>query len=338
MMQNKSIIIGGNMKTKFFLAAFAAATTLLAGASVANAQNYPDRRISIIVPFGAGGATDILARQLADKLGPILGQTITIDNRAGAGGTLGTTQAAKARPDGYTLFFGQVSSHGIAPALHENLQYDPVVDFQPITFLQSIPNVLVVRADTPYTTFEEFLASAREKPKTFGSAGTGTSIHLSAEMLKSMAGLEMTHVPFRGSAEAIPALMSGDVDFMFDNLPSAISHIRSGALRPLAVSTTGRSSTLPDTPSIAELNIVGLENFSATSWFGVFAPAGVSQNVVDVLSNAVQTALRDEDLVEQITSRGGIIEGGTPDDLAAHVKSELESWKPVVKAAGLGSN
>ncbi len=326
------------MNTKTFVAAVAAATTMLAGVSVANAQNYPDRRISIIVPFAAGGATDILARQLADKLGPALGQTVTVDNRAGAGGTLGTTQAANARPDGYTLFFGQVSSHGIAPALHENLQYDPVADFQPITFLQSIPNVLVVRADSPYTTFEEFLASAREQPKTFGSAGTGTSIHLSGEMLKSMSGLEMTHVPFRGSAEAIPALISGDVDFMFDNLPSAISHIRSGALRPLAVTTTVRSDTLPDTPTIAELQVEGLENFSATSWFAVFAPAGVPQNIVDILSNAVQTALQDPDLVEQITSRGGIIEGGTPDDLAAHVASELASWKPVVEAAGLRSN
>lgn len=329
------------MRSKNFLmaaAAAAAATALMVGVTPAEAQNYPDRRISIIVPFGAGGATDILARQIADKLGPALGQTVTIDNRPGAGGTLGSTQAARARPDGYTLFLGQVSSHGIAPALHENLQYDAVKDFQPITFIQSIPNVLVVRADSPYGTFEEFLAGARLSPKTFGSAGTGTSIHLSAEMLKSMANLDMTHVPFRGSAEAIPALISGDVDFMFDNLPSAISHIQSGALRPLAVTTTVRSATLPDVPTVAELNIEGLEDFSATSWFGIFAPAGVPQNVVDTLSSAILKALQDDELVTQITSRGGIIEGGSPEDLAAHVDSELRNWAAVVKAAGMSPN
>ncbi len=299
------------------------------------AEAFPDRRISIIVPYSAGGATDILARQVADKLGPILGQTVTVDNRPGAGATLGTTQAANARPDGYTLFMGQVSSHGIAPAVYENLQYDPIADFQPLTFLMSIPNVMVVSADTPYTTVEEFIAGAEASPKTFGSSGTGSSIHLSGEMFKFMTGIEMTHVPFRGSGEAVPALISGDVDVMFDNLPSAITHIQSGALRALGVTTTERSDMLPDVPTIAELGIDGLEQFSATSWFALFAPAGVSEEVTGILSSAIQEALEDEELIRQITERGGIIEGGTPEDLAAHVEVELANWATVVEAAGV---
>lgn len=313
----------------------ALAGALAALAPAAMAQDYPQRRISIIVPYAAGGATDILGRQVADKLGPILGQTVTVENRPGAGATLGTTQAANARPDGYTLFLGQVSSHGIAPAVYENLQYDPVEDFQPLTFIMSIPNVMVVSSNSPYETVQEFIDGAREETKTFGSSGTGSSIHLSGEMFKSMTGIDMTHVPFRGSGEAVPALISGDVDVMFDNLPSAITHIQSGALRALAVTTTERSDMLPDVPTIAETGIEGLEEFSATSWFGLFAPAGVSDEVVETLSNAIQQALEEEDLIRQITERGGIIEGGSPEDLAAHVEAELANWATVVEAAGV---
>lgn len=313
----------------------ALAGALAALAPAAMAQDYPQRRISIIVPYAAGGATDILGRQVADKLGPILGQTVTVENRPGAGATLGTTQAANARPDGYTLFLGQVSSHGIAPAVYENLQYDPIEDFQPLTFIMSIPNVMVVSADSPYETVQEFIDGAREETKTFGSSGTGSSIHLSGEMFKSMTGIDMTHVPFRGSGEAVPALMSGDVDVMFDNLPSAITHIQSGALRALAVTTTERSEMLPDVPTISELGIDGLDGFSATSWFALFAPAGVSEQVVETLSSAIQQALEDEELIRQITERGGIIEGGSPEDLAAHVEAELANWATVVEAAGV---
>ena len=323
------------MTLKTLMTTGALAGALAALAPAAMAQDFPERRISIIVPYAAGGATDILARQMADKMGGILGQTVTVENRPGAGATLGTTQAANARPDGYTLFMGQVSSHGIAPAVYENLQYDPIEDFQPLTFIMSIPNVMVVSSDSPYETVEEFMESAREETKTFGSSGTGSSIHLSGEMFKSRTGIDMTHVPFRGSGEAVPALMSGDVDVMFDNLPSAITHIQSGALRALAVTTMERSDMLPDVPTIAELGIEGLEDFSATSWFALFAPAGVSDEVVETLSNAIQEALEDEDMARHITERGGIIEGGSPEDLAAHVEAELASWATVVEEAGV---
>jgi len=323
------------MTLKTLMTTGALAGALAALAPAAMAQDFPERRISIIVPYAAGGATDILARQMADKMGGILGQTVTVENRPGAGATLGTTQAANARPDGYTLFMGQVSSHGIAPAVYENLQYDPIEDFQPLTFIMSIPNVMVVSSDSPYETVEEFIEGAREETKTFGSSGTGSSIHLSGEMFKSRTGIDMTHVPFRGSGEAVPALMSGDVDVMFDNLPSAITHIQSGALRALAVTTTERSDMLPDVPTLAELGIEGLEDFSATSWFALFAPAGVSDEVVETLSNAIQEALEDEDMARHITERGGIIEGGSPEDLAAHVEAELASWATVVEEAGV---
>ena len=323
------------MTIKTLVTTGAVAGVLATLAPAAIAQGFPERRISIIVPYSAGGATDILARQVADKLGPILSQTVTVENRPGAGATLGTTQAANARPDGYTLFLGQVSSHGIAPAVYENLQYDPIEDFQPLTFLMSIPNVMVVSANSPYTTVQEFIEGARDSSKTFGSSGTGSSIHLSGEMFKFRTGIEMTHVPFRGSGEAVPALISGDVDVMFDNLPSAITHIQSGALRALGVTTPERSEMLSDVPTIAELGIEGLDGFSATSWFALFAPAGVSEEITQTLSSAMLEALEDEDLVRQITERGGIIEGGTPEDLAAHVAAELASWATVVEAAGV---
>ncbi len=317
------------------LATTGALAGMLTALAPAAAEAFPDRRITIIVPYSAGGATDILARQVADKLGPILGQTVTVENRPGAGATLGTIQAARARPDGYTLFMGQVSSHGIAPAVYENLDYDPIADFQPLTHIMSIPNVMVVNSDSPYTTVEEFIEGARGGGKTFASSGTGSSIHLSGEMFKFMTGIEMTHVPFRGSGEAVPALISGDVDVMFDNLPSAITHIQAGSLRALGVTTPERAEMLPDVPSIAELGIEGLEEFSATSWFALFAPSGISAEVTETLSSAIREALEDEDLVRQITERGGVIEGGTPEDLAAHVEAELASWAAVVEAAGV---
>jgi tripartite-type tricarboxylate transporter receptor subunit TctC len=323
------------MSTRTFIAAGAIAGILAGLTPAAMAQDYPTRRVSIIVPYAAGGATDILARQVADKLGSVLDQTVTVENRPGAGATLGTTQAAQARPDGYTLYMGQVSSHGIAPAVYENLQYDPVEDFQPITLIVSIPNVMVVSGQSPFESVEEFIEAGQDRTLTFGSSGTGSSIHLSGEMFKTMTGIEMTHVPFRGSGEAVPALMSGDVDVMFDNLPSAISHIRSGSLRALAVTTQERSEMLPDIPTISELGIDGLDGFEATSWFGLLAPSGIDDEVLETLTEAMNHVLADEDFVRQVTEQGGIIEGGSPADFASHIESELDRWAVVVEDAGV---
>ncbi|MFX0541574.1 Bug family tripartite tricarboxylate transporter substrate binding protein [Roseovarius sp. S4756] len=315
----------------------AAAIAVAAGLATAGfaQDDYPTKRITIIVPYSAGGATDVLARQVADKLAVQFDETVTVENRPGAGATLGTTQAAAARPDGYTLFMGQVSSHGIAPAVYKNLQYDPVEDFKPVTLLISIPNVMVVDKDSPWQTAEEFLEATRSEGRTFGSSGVGSSIHLSGEMFKSRTGADMTHVPYRGSGEAVPALMSGDVDVMFDNLPSALPHIQSGELRALAVTTPERAEALPDVPTLSETGIDGLDGFAARSWFGILVPAETDDAVVEKLSAALNGVLEDDDFVKFADGRGAQIEGGSPDDFAAYIADELTQWKVVVDEAGV---
>ncbi|MFN3208619.1 MAG: Bug family tripartite tricarboxylate transporter substrate binding protein [Roseovarius sp.] len=311
------------------------ATAVLAFGSSAMAQDYPTKRITLIVPYSAGGATDVLARQVADGLAQVLDETVTVENRPGAGATLGTTQAAKARPDGYTLFMGQVSSHGIAPAVYKNLQYDPVEDFAPIKLILSIPNVMVVNKDSPYQTAQEFLDAAKSENMTFGSSGVGSSIHLSGEMFKARTGADMTHVPFRGSGEAVPALLSGDVDVMFDNLPSAMPHIQSGALRALAVTTPERSEHLEDVPTLDELDVSELDGFAARSWFGLLAPAGTDDAVIATLNEAMDEVLASEGFKKFADTRGGQIEGGSPEDFAKYIEGELSSWKAVVDEAGV---
>ncbi|QFT92123.1 Tripartite tricarboxylate transporter family receptor [Roseovarius sp. THAF9] len=311
------------------------ATAMLAVGGPAMAQDYPSKRITLIVPYSAGGATDVLARQVADGLAQVLDETVTVENRPGAGATLGTTQAANARPDGYTLFMGQVSSHGIAPAVYKNLQYDPVEDFTPIKLILSIPNVMVVNKDSPYQTAQEFLDAAKSENMTFGSSGVGSSIHLSGEMFKARTGADMTHVPFRGSGEAVPALLSGDVDVMFDNLPSAMPHIQSGALRALAVTTPERSEHLEDVPTLDELDVSELDGFAARSWFGLLAPAGTDDAVVATLNNALDEVLASDSFQKFADTRGGQIEGGSPEDFAAYIEGELSSWKTVVDEAGV---
>ncbi len=318
----------------FSLAIGATAVGFAAQAS-AQATDFPTKRITIIVPYSAGGATDILARQMAEGLSGVLDETVTVENRPGAGATLGAAQAAHARPDGYTLFMGQVSSNGIAPAVYKNLQYDAQKDFTPIVWATSIPNVMVVDKDSGITSVQNFLDKAKEKTMTFGSSGTGSSIHLSGEMFKSRSGIEMTHVPFRGSGEAIPALISGDVDVMFDNLPSAISHIKSGELNALAVTTMERSDALPDVSTLDETGIPELKNFSASSWFALFAPAGTEPAIIAKLNEASNKVLESDSLQKYAKTNGATVEGGTPERLGKHVDEELAKWKQVVDKAGV---
>jgi len=299
------------------------------------AEDYPTKRITILVPYSPGGATDVLARQVAELMQQDLGETVVVENRPGAGATLGTTLAANARPDGYTLFMGQVSSHGIAPAVYKALQYDPVADFTPVTNLISIPNVMVVNKDSPADSVEEFLELGREGGMTFGSSGVGSSIHLSGEMFKSRTGLDMTHVPFRGSGEAVPALISGDVDVMFDNLPSAIPHIRSGALKALAVTTPERAEALPDVPTLDESGIEALDDFSARAWFGILVQDDVDPAIVATLSESLNRVLATDDFVAFAQGRGAAIEGGSPEEFADFIENELAQWKEVVDEAGV---
>ena len=320
-----------NMKAAVLGLAAAAALALPAVA----ADDWPSKRLTIIVPYSAGGATDVLARQVAELLGNDLDETVTVENRPGAGATLGTTQAAIARPDGYTLFMGQVSSHGIAPAVYKNLQYDPIEDFSPVTLLISIPNVMVVNQDSSATSVAEFITMARDGGMTFGSSGVGSSIHLSGEMFKSRTGLELTHVPFRGSGEAVPALLAGDVDVMFDNLPSAIPHIQSGALRALAVTTPEPAEALPEVGTLSESGIDGLEGFAARSWFGILVQDDVDPGIVAKLSDALNRVIATPEFEAFAETRGAQIEGGTPQAFASFIDEELEKWRVVVDEAGV---
>lgn len=301
----------------------------------AQADDYPSKRVTMIVPYSAGGATDVLARQVAQGLSEVWGETVVVENRPGAGATLGTTQAAHARPDGYTLFMGQVSSHGIAPAVYANLQYDAKEDFAPIVWITQIPNVMVVPAESGIEDVQGFIDQASENGATFGSSGTGSSIHLSGEMFKDRTGLEMTHVPYRGSGEAVPALVSGNIDVMFDNLPSAMPQIKGGALTALAVTTAERNPSLPDVPTLSETGIEELSDFQAASWFGLLAPAGTDEAIVEKINAATNEVIEGEQFQTYASNNGATVVGGTSEEFAEFIDAELAKWKQVVDAAGV---
>ena len=322
---------------RFTPAAFAAAFGGLAALAMAPAPAaaFPTQPVTIIVPYTAGGATDLLARRAADLLTPVLGQSVVVENRPGAGATLGTTLAARARPDGHTLYMGQVSSHGIAPAVYDELQYDALGDFTPLRLMMTIPNVMVVNAEFPADDVAGFVEVARERRTTFASSGTGSSIHLSGEMFKSMLDLDMTHVPYRGSGEAVPALLSGDVDVMFDNLPSALPQIQAGGLKALAVTTPERSPSLPDVPTLQETGIDELAGFAAMSWFGLLTQSRVPEDRVAVLQQAIDQIMEDPEMLTFIDNRGGDVGRYSGPDFTAFIESELALWAEVVEAAGV---
>ena len=316
------------------LAAGAIATGL-ATSALAQAEDYPSKRVTIIVPYSAGGATDVLARRMAEGLSGLWDETVTVENRPGAGATLGTTQAANARPDGYTLFMGQVSSHGIAPAVYKNLQYDAQADFEPVIWLTRIPNVMVVDADSEIEDVQGFLDHAAANGATFGSSGTGSSIHMSGEMFKSRTDIEMTHVPYRGSGEAVPALISGDVDVMFDNLPSSMPQIQAGELRPLAVTSAERDPSLPDVPTLAETGIDGLDGFEAASWFGLLVPAEIDPAIVAKINEAANEVAQSQSFQDYAATNGAAVMGGSPEEFETFIASELTKWKEIVDEAGV---
>lgn len=318
------------------IALLAALSSLLtSGVSAASpADAYPNRVVRLIVPFPAGGTTDIFARHLGDKLSKALGQNFVIDNRGGAGGNIGSDAVAKAEPDGYTLLMGTVGTHAINPSLYARMPYDALGDFAPVAFAAGVPNVLVVNPkNVKATTVQEFIAEAKgaSKKLNFASSGNGTSIHLSGEMFKQMTGVDMVHVPYRGSGPAVNDLVAGQVDLMFDNLPSSIGQIRGGTLRAIAVTSAKRNPALPDTPSIAEAGVPG---FDASSWFAIFAPAKTPKEIVDKLNAEVRKALEDPELKQRFADVGGEIRLYSPAELRDFVKSELEKWAKVVKTSG----
>jgi len=289
--------------------------------------------VTIIVPFSAGGTTDILARIVGQGLQTELGQPFVVDNRAGAGGNIGASLAAKAPADGYTLFMGTVGTHAINQALYKKMPFDPVKDFAPISRVATVPNLLVAHPSQPYKTVKELIAYAKANPGkvTFGSPGSGASPHVSGELFKSMTGTDLLHVPYKGSAPAMTDLLGGQISIMFDNMPSAIQHVRSGKLRPIAVTTAKRSPELPDVPTIAEAGVPGYE---AMSWFGMFAPAATPKPVLDKLNAALVKVLNQPDVKKKIAEQGGDVVAETPAQFAAFIKAESAKWGKVVKESG----
>nr|WP_244609974.1 tripartite tricarboxylate transporter substrate binding protein [Lampropedia puyangensis] len=299
----------------------------------AQAQDYPTKPITLVVPFSAGGTTDILARIIGQYLGEELGQSVVIDNKVGAGGNIGAQAAARAKPDGYTLFMGTVGTHAINASLYKKLPFDPVKDFQPLSRVALVPNLLVANPQQPFKTVAELIEYTKANPGVvnFASSGNGSSIHLSGELFKQMAGVDMQHIPYRGSAPAIADLLGNQVAIMFDNMPSAITHVRSGKLIPLAVTTAERSPELPDVPTIAEAGIPGYE---ATSWFGLYVTAGTPEPIVNKLHAALVKGLQDPKIVKKFAEQGSVAYSETPQEFAAFMASETTKWAQVVKTSG----
>jgi tripartite-type tricarboxylate transporter receptor subunit TctC len=299
----------------------------------ASAQGYPTRPIRLVVPFPAAGTTDILARAAAQKLTETLGQAVVVDNRPGAGGNIGSDLVAKSAPDGYTLLMGTVGTHAINPSLYSKMPYDHVKDFVPLVLVAGVPNVLVVNPALPVNSVADLIKLAKDKPGTinFASSGSGTSIHLSGELFKTMAAVDMTHVPYKGSSPALTDLIGGQVQVMFDNLPSALPQIKGGKLRAIAVTSLKRAPALPDIPTISES---GLPGFEASSWFGVLAPAGTPAPIVARINAEVNKWLQSADAREKLLAQGAEAAGGSPEQFAAHIRAETEKWAKVVKASG----
>lgn len=297
----------------------------------AQAPVWPSKPVKIVVTFPPGGAPDTLARILADKWGQTLGQTFTVDNKPGAGGNIGAEFVAKSASDGSTLIIGTVGTHTINPALYPNLPYNPVKDFTPITFLASTPNLLVVNNNVPAKNVKELIDLAKKQPLNFGSSGSGTSIHLSGELFNTLASVKMQHIPYKGRAQAIPDLLGGRIQMIFDNMPSALPLVKSGELRAIGVTSTTRSSAAPNIPTIAEQGLVG---FDSTSWFALLAPAGLPKDTQMRINAETARVLALPDVKEKLATLGLDAAPGTPDALANLMQAELVKWAKVVKESG----
>ena len=315
------------------------ATTLVVAASSATAQTtWPTKPVRIVVPFAPGGTTDILARAVAPELSKAFGQSFVVDNRAGAGGNVGAELVARAPADGYTLLMGTVGTHGINKSLYKRLPFDPQKDFAPITLVAGVPNVMEMNADTAkrlgINTVPDFIRYARAHPGqlNMASSGNGTSIHLAGELFKSMTGSFMTHIPYTGSGPALLGMLSGQVDVMFDNLPSSMAQIKSGKLKAFAVTSAQRSAAMPELPTVEEAG--QLKGFEASSWFGLLAPAGTPPDIVNRIQAEVAKSLGTPAIKEKMLAQGAIPSGNTPAEFARLIDAEIRKWAVVVQASG----
>ena len=325
------------MKRRMLLQATMASTAFLStlGIPLAWAQDkWPSKPINYIVPFPAAGTTDILARLIGQKLGTALDTTIVIDNKGGAGGSIGSEIASRAPADGYTMLGGTISSHAINVSLYPKLGYDPVKSFAPVVLIGSNPVVLIVKADSPYKTLQDVLVAAKAKPKTISSAsaGNGTSQHMTLELLAFRTGSQFVHVPYKGSGPAIQDVIGGQVDMMFDTTVVAGPHIQSGKVRAIAVSSARRLDSLPNVPTIAES---GVPNFEVVSWQGIFVPAGVPRPILDRLHVEIMKILQTTEMQDRLKSLGMQPSSMTPEQVSSFQKAEVEKWAQVIKAAGI---
>ena len=297
------------------------------------AQPYPAKPIRFVVPYPAGGPLDTVARLLGQKVAESVKQPVVVENKPGAGGNIGADFVAKSSPDGYTILMGAVATHAINPSLYTNVPYDPVRDFAPITQVASTPNVLVVNPTLPVKSVAELIAHARGNPGklNFGSGSTGSAGHLAGELFKSLARVEMTHVPYKGAAPAMQDLIGGRIELMFDNLASAKAQVAAGRVRALAVTTARRSPLVPDLPTIAE---AGLPGFDISTWFGVFAPAGTPREALERLHAEFARALAAPEVREKMLALGAEPVGNRPEEFAAFIRAEAEKYARVIKASG----
>ena len=310
--------------------------TLLIGVGVQPliADEYPTRPIRMIVPFPPGGGNDLLARSISQPLSQAIGQSVVVDNRGGAGGQIGATLAAAAAPDGYTIFLGSIGNLTFLPVLQSKLQYEPVRDFAPVTLLATSPFILVINPAVPAKSVKELLALAKAQPGklNYGSAGPGSSLHMTGELFKLESGADITHVPYKGTAPALIDLLSGQVQMLFSTMPSVVPHVKTGKLRALGVSSTKRAGVVPDVPTIAEAGVPG---FEVLNWQGIVVPKKTPDAIVQKLNRALLEALKSPETIKALANQGLDAAGGTPGQFGALIKSEIEKYGKVAKAANL---
>ena len=301
--------------------------------TLALAQAWPTRSISLIVPFPAGGGTDLIAREVANKVAVVNGWSIVIDNKPGSGGNLGVDAAAKATPDGYTLVLGQTSNLAINPTLYSKLPYSPEKDLTPVIEVASAPLVLVVAADSPYKTLADVVAAAKAKPESlnYASSGSGTVAHLATELFQKTAGVRFTHVPYKGASQGSTDLIGGQIQMYMSSVPTLIGYIKGGKMRALAVTSSKRTADLPSVPTVAES---GYKGFEAVTWFGLAGPAGLPKDVVGKLNAAFDKALKDPEVRNKLVSQGAEALGGTPEKFAKLIRDDIGRWAPIVKESG----
>jgi len=322
-----------NIASKLFRALFILIAMVLLAPVVMAQQAYPNKPVRIIVPYPPGGTADIIGRTIAEKLGVIWGQSVIVENRAGAGGTIGVDAVAKAAPDGYTMVLGVTGPLTIAPSINAQLAYDPLRDLVPITLVAAVPSLIAIHPSVPARDLKELIALAKSQPGklTFASAGTGTSVHIAGELFKSMAGVDIIHVPYKGGAPALNDLLGGQVSMIIENMPQLLPQVQAGKIRALAVTTQQRSNALADLPAVAEI----LPGYEATTWFGLLAPAKTPQEIVKKVQSDVAKIGMLPDVKERFTGLGADVIASTPEAFAKHLQSELLRFSKVIKDANI---